>query len=56
MELSPVAFRPASYARTVIGLDRLDGPHGEMELGWWNRGDGTKIFLTWEPATRWVRV
>jgi hypothetical protein len=34
----------------------LDGPHGEIELGWWNRQDGTRILLTWEQSSSWVRV
>lgn len=26
-------------------------PHGWKELGFWTRRDGTKIFLTWTPAS-----
>ncbi len=35
---------------------RVSGPHGTIELGWWTRQNGTRIFLTWEPASHWVRV
>ncbi len=27
-----------------------------MELGWWTRPSGERIFLTWEPASQWVRL
>ena len=35
---------------------KIDGPHGENELGWWTRPDGSRIFLTWSPASHWVRM
>jgi hypothetical protein len=35
-------------------VEKIDGPHGEHALGIWQRSDGTRIFLTWEPATGWV--
>jgi hypothetical protein len=28
--------------------------HGTVELGRWTLFDGTKIFLTWVPASQWV--
>ena len=33
---------------------RRGEPHGWNELGFWTRRDGTKIFLTWTPASGWV--
>jgi hypothetical protein len=44
----------APEARRIVRT--LDGPHGEIALGWWKCDDGTKIFLTWEPASHWVRA
>ena len=33
---------------------KISGPHGTTELGFWTRNDGSKIFLTWTPASGWV--
>jgi hypothetical protein len=35
---------------------KCGGPHGEIALGWWKRPNGERIFLTWEPASLWVRL
>lgn len=35
-------------------VTKIDGPHGWMELGFWTRQDGSRIFLTWTPASGWV--
>jgi hypothetical protein len=35
-------------------VTNIDGPYGNLDLGYWRRQDGTTIFLTWTPASGWV--
>lgn len=37
-------------------VERVDGPHGYISMGWWRLEDGSKVFLAWSPQTRRVWV